>query len=464
MLRDWDEVFGVSNARASRYFDFDHMDSGVVASMLDAITRSALRFDGNEAYSDTLGENDCFKVHIEGYGTSGPRQVIEQIIEDTDLRGELRAITRDVLRNGDEFIEVQVDGTNIVGIVPYRVDQMVVRRDIKGRLEAGEDKDGPLAYRQYDSGRLAGAWFPHEMLHLKYMPSRKFSYSIKGFLDDYRAIYKKISWIEESMVIGRTSRSFPRLIHYVDVTNKSAQDAKKILSDYIRAFTRRILPSGASEKVPLTPDEDIFIATGMTAGPDGKPIAKLNRVEHIDPNVNGLANIQDVKMFRQQLFDRVPAAMLGVQEQNATTELTDQELAFGDLLGDLQRILECQLIRKLFDYGLKLKGYYGKVRYDITWPQSVGSPSWKLADAQFRLSLKARSEIEFKGMSRKFYLKRTYGMTDEQATDLLVEAEAEEKRFGPLKPGDTTGLIAKGSQSAGLDPVQDYINEITKNT
>jgi hypothetical protein len=465
-LTEWEEIFFLSQDRASRYSDFALMDEGHVAAMVDAVVRAALKFDGNEAPSDILSENDCFKVHMEGYGTSGPRQVIAQVLEDTDLRFELRSIARDTLVFGDVFLEILVDDNgNIVELMPYPTEQMVVKRNSRGRLEEGADEqERPLAYRQISpTGAVLGAWYPHEMLHIKYMPDKKLSYSRKSLLDDHRKTWKRVDWIEQSIVIGRVARAYLRLIHYIDVTNKSIQDARKMLSDYIRAFTMKVTPSGVAERSIKQPEEDVYVTTGYLPGPDGRPVAKLNRIDAVDPRNDGLANINDLKHFTSKMFDKVPGQMLGVQE-STSTELTDQELAFGDLVADLQKlVLEKQLIRKVFDYALRLKGYDPKkCPYVITWPSPIGTPSWRLADAQFRLSLKFASELENGATSRLHYRMRVYGETQEQAEAVLTQWEKELKRFGPINKGSDTALRVAGNQSAGLDPADEYINETVK--
>jgi hypothetical protein len=455
VLRDWEEVFYVSPDRQAAYADYRRMDQGIIETMLDTVTRAVLRFDGNEVGETVLSENDCFKVEFigTGYATSGPKQIIEQILLDTDLRGKLRAITRDVIRNGDEFVEVQADDNgNIVGIRSYPCEQIVVKRDEKGRLARGADENGnPLAYRQLSpTGQILGAWYPHEFLHLRYAPSDKSTYSTRSLISGYRALWRKITWVEESLVVARCTRSFPRLLHIIDVTNKSIQDAKKALMDYVRAFTRKILPSGVSDRAPMTPDEDVFVTTGYhsTGDPNKPPVPRLNKVELLDPHAQGLAEIADVKMLRQQLFDRVPAEMFGAQDQTPT-ELTSQQLAFGDLLGDIQRqILERQLIRPLFNMGLRLKGYDPrKVRYQVVWPSPIGTPSWMLSDAQYRSALRMVAELEHGATSRLHYRMRQYGETQEQAEEVLKRWEEENKRFGPMDKGSDSSLTVAGGQA-----------------
>ena len=462
---DWGESFTISEDRSARYADFDLMDTGLLHSMLNALVFTALTFDGNDSSSDdSLNINDCFKVQVDGYGSRGPRRVIEQVIDDTGVRSLMRPILRDTLKFGDSFIEPLFDDDSLVRLFPHRCTNMYINRDRKGNLDRGVDANGDgLAYQQKSSvGSVIAGWRPWEMMHVQFWPSIVSPYSEFSFLDGYRVAWKRIEWIEQSMVIARVTRAYPRNAWKVDLTGKSIEEGRRLMRNFVNAITRRTTPSGMMNKTPLSPEHDYFINSGYRPSPDNKSLYPLlNELQVIDPRIEGLANIQDVEYFLQKFFDRVPAEMLGYKGQRQQ-DLTMQEIVLASFVTYLQRqVLETQLLRPMFDMALKLKGYSG-TKYKVVWPSSTAGQSWKMADAGFRLALTFRSWVEAGGSSRKFWLKRVFNLSDEQAEEVLQQAEDERKRFGILDPGDTTGQIARGNQSAGLDIDDIVIDELKK--
>lgn len=459
LQREWNEAFSIAQDRQSAYTDYDKMDTGYISSILNAVVITALTFGDNDSPTDdVLAISNAFKVQIGGYASAGPAQVMRQVIEDTNLRRLLRPVLREVLKYGDAFIEPLVDGNgNLARLFPHHVRDITVNRDKKGDLELGSRNGQPLAYQQRnDTGTIIAGWYPHEMIHVKFWPSET-AYSEFSFISPYRNAWKRLDWIEQSMVVARVTRSFLRVIWKVDLTGKSVEEGRKLMRNFASAMTRRDTPSGTQNKTPLAPDEDYFLSRGYRTGPDNKMYESLTDAQIIDPRNEGLANIGDVKHFQNSLFDRVPAEMLGLPVQQ-NQDLSGQEVLFSSLIRNIQQeVLESQLVRPVFDIALRLKGYNPKsLKYKIVWPHPATSGNWKLADAQFRLTLAARGWLEMRGASRMFWLKRMFNLSDDQAAEVLNQVEDEEKRFGTLNPSDRTGQIAKGNMSADLG-IKDFL-------
>jgi hypothetical protein len=465
IAREWDEAFTISRDRTSRYDDFDRMDGAYIQGMLDEIVEAALTFDTNEDEAeDPLLTARAFKVDLSGYATSGPRQVIADTLESTNLRTKLFAITRDLLKYGDEFVEPLVDPSNtLVAIRSHNVRYLVVNLDEKGNLRTDTDLQGnPMAYQQKsaEGGVLAG-WYPNELFHLKLYPSDKAAYSLRSFLDGSRATWRRLDWMEQAVVVTRVTRAGPRGVHYVDLTGKSNEDAKKSFRDYMSAIVRRLTPGGTANKVPMQADEDYFIGQTYRTGPDNKLYPSLNRLEMLDPNLNGLGSIPDLRYIQQQLFTRISAEMLGLQEQRPS-DLTGQDIAFGRLVKYIQRdVLGPQLVRRTLDYALALKGYY-KVPYKLVWPVVTVGANWRTADSLFRISLAMRTLQESGNVDPRFALHYMFGLSEQEIDDVLSRAKEWRAEFGPLNPADKSGLIAKGNQSAGREEIDQVLEDILR--
>jgi hypothetical protein len=458
------EAFHVSNDRLSKLADYRVMDKGYIATLLDQIVAASLTFEGNSGpATDVLSENRCFKVELGGYGTSAPAQVIRQILVDTRLRQRLPRYARDLLRDGDLFLEPLIDDNgNLVDLFSYPASQIIVRRDNKGRLLTGtDDRGNALAYQQVDStGTVVASWHPHQLIHAKYDPVDSDAYSASSFLTRYRLLAKRIDWVESAMVTARLSRAWPRNKHLVDLTGKSNEEARKALERYVRSFTTKVTPNGIVSTVPLEPDSDIFVTKGYRTGPDQRLYPSLSDVELLDPNGSGFAADNDIRHLVNQLFDIVPAENLGLGERQSP-DLTGEDVAYSLFLKNFQYTLEDQIVRRILDLGLLLRGYRA-VPYALVFSQPTGSQSWKWADAQFRSSLAFRTELEAKATNRVEYLKRVRGYSEEQALAVLARYKEEEAEFGSLSPADKTGLIARGNMSAGLERDDDPVTEIIK--
>lgn len=463
LKREWDEAFSIDSSRSERYSDFRKMDQGIIATMISDLVAICLTFDGNSSITDdVLNISNAFKIQCDGYATSGPKQVIRQVLEDTNLRQLCRFALRDCIKFGDDFWEPLSDPHgNLVRLFPHHVADMVVTRTEKGDLDTGVDSNGfPKAYQQRsDVGAVVAGWYPGDIIHIKYWANPKFGYSEYSFLDQYRSIFKRLDWLEQSCVIARVTRSFPRMAWRIDLTGKSAEEGKKIMRNFANAVSRRETPSGMQSRSPLQPDEDYYISGGYRTGPDQKLYPILNSLDLIDPKNEGLANIQDITDLRNQLFSQVPSEMVGVQQQRPQ-DVTDQQIAMASFIKYLQtEVLEAQFIRPVIDRALWLKGYKNAVNYRVVFPSAGTHQSWKLADANFRLGLGFRTELESKVTNRIEYLTRKYGYTEDEAEAVLTRYEEEEKRFGSMSKGDQSSLQARGNQSAGLDEPGNAIRE-----
>jgi hypothetical protein len=451
LLGKWQEIFAIDNSRQSRYADFALMDKSYLGKILDHIVMSATTFEGNSgATDDPLSENRCFKVEIGGYATSGPAQVLRQVLVDTKFRSKYPRWARDAAKWGDKFIEPIFDGSTLVDLVGYPTSQIIVHRDGKGRLASGVDENGhPLAYQQINNaGTVVAGWYPHEMIHVRYSPSDEATYSACSFLDAYRQTFKRVEWLEQAMVIARIVRAYMRLVHEVDMTGKSTQEAKKQMEAYIRSFTTKVTPNGiVSDAVP-NPEQDYFVTKWHKTQQDGKMVESLGAIKALDPNGAAFAVTNDVDHFVNQYFDLVPAEDLGLGK-GVNPELDGQDIAFAHFIRNFQYTLEDQLIRRVFDIALIAKGYRN-VRYSIVHPQTLGSQSWKLADAQFRLALSMKTHLESGTSDPVFWMKRLFGLSEEQA-----KAEVEKGQTylaaHPVDKGTDTSLAVAGNQSASKD-------------
>lgn len=435
--------------RTARYADFNRMDSGDIAAMLDSVVNGALTFED-------VAEGRGFKIE-----SDLPK--IQALLNAAKEAGRLTETAdealRDMLKYGDAFAEPLFSGKQICGVQLYEPTQIYVNRNDKGQFPAGADSSGfPAAYQQRRQGAVVAGWYPWQLIHFKLYPSSKLTYSRKGLLDDLRSDWKKLQLIEQGMVTARVTRAYPRRLHMVDVTNKDRVEQERALTAYIARMTGRVFgkrPTNSDGLPVADVGEDLFIATGYTTGPDGKPLPKLNAVKTEDPAIAGLAAMDDVKYARQKVWSSVPSDTVGIQ-RNTSGDLDAQDLAYTRLLRQAQRQLERGL-RAILDQVLLANGYLPAVTpYRIVLPTVDIKASWKHADARFRASMTVRNVLEMGMASRRWAMKELYNLSDLEIDAILsqMEDEANNPIFAPVLPARNGQPSVGGSVGkAGNDEV-----------
>jgi len=165
--------------------------------------------------------------------------------------------------------------------------------------------------------------------------------------------------IEEGMTIGRLVRAYLRFIHYLDHTGKTTDERQTALDAYMKKLKRRKLESGSFTKHPLEVDEDLFLSVGYrqdTAAGELKP--SLSKIEAIDPQNRGLANINDVEYLRDKQFLRMSKELVGIRSDRE--DISQQDVASSRMFLFYQRLLTEDLIWPILRLGLLLKGYVAK--------------------------------------------------------------------------------------------------------
>lgn len=433
--------------RAARYRDFELMDTGDIAAMIDAVVDSALTFED-------VSTGRGFKIESDNPTVE---QILQTAVRVGDLQQLADEVCREMVKYGDAFVEPVFVGSEFVGAQTYAPSEITRTQDDKGRLVRGKDDDGfYVAFQQKRNGQVVAGWQPWEMIHFKFAPSRRLIYSAKSLLDDIRTDWKKLQLVEQGMVVARITRAYPRRVHYLDVTNKEKVEQEQLLTRYIARMTKKVLG-----RKPETEDgfpvadvsEDLYLTTGYMTGPDGKPVPRLNRVETEDPAIAGLAAMSDVEYLRGKLWSAVPSDVVGII-RNTLGDMNSQDVAYTRLVRRVQRQLEVGL-RALFDQILLTKGYLpGSVEYRVVLPTVDIKASWKHSDARFRASMTLRNYAEMGAISRRFMLRQAYNLSDLEIDRIWkeIESEATNPIFAPVLPArDGPPTIVGAINKAGND-------------
>lgn len=458
------QALGITGGSAARYLDFEQMDSGDIAALLDAVCDAALTFDESSTadYSE-VGRPKGFKIQSEKRATI---KNIEDILIKTKLKDKMWMYLRDGLKYGDIFLEFLADRKEgLVGLQSYAPSSIRVYTDDHNRLLTGTDSDSGFPYPyiqlqqvqgQVTSTKVAG-WAPWEMLHWKWMPHDRYAYSYKSLLDDYRPDWKKLVSLETAMVVARIVRAYTRNVHYLDTTGLPPAEQQRVLAEYVR---RTSFSNRRARNTTVAPDEELYMTTGYIADNSGHMHPRQSKIEVIDPKGNGLSRIADIEYQRRKLFSRVPGEVVGIQDNTLQSDITAQDLAFSRLIRYVQVRGE-ELVRDVVDTGLLLQGVDpANVRYDLVWPKTINS-NWKLADAQFRIAL-AMTAYANLGASREEIFGRAWNQSPPETEAMLKKWQDENDTYGAVNATDTNRTVG-GNQSTGLDKTaMDDIAEFLK--
>jgi len=447
MVRSWEETFLLGYSRKTRYEEYEMMDEAEVAAQLDAMVDAALVSDDGAFQGFRLETGAKY------------RGVLNDLIERTDSISLCRQILRDCLKMGDEFNELVIDDNlNIVRVQSVQCRQMYANVDEhnivkRGYVEVptlrGPAERLPAAYHQRnDSGQVVAAWLPWEMRHVKYRESTKKTYSDGSYLEPMRRPWHRLRMLEEGMVVARLVRAYMRLIHYLDETDKTPEEAEKDLNQYMKRMTQKKTSGDNLLRRPLEVDEDLFVTTGYTEDAQGGFQPKLTHIDTIDPSNSGLSQIDDIEYHLRKLFTRVSGEVVGLARDRE--DLSLQDIASSRLYQYCQQqILERQFLWPMFRLQLILKGYKPtKEEIKVVWPDVVIRSSWRFSDAFFRKAMAWRNHVEMTTVSRKTVAKQELGMSDEEWEAERKEIEDEAKTMPAIPQGSQAAQTTQGNRSA----------------
>lgn len=426
--RQWQELFFLNGARQARYKDYADMDVSYGEAMLDAFVDACLVSDD--------GKFQSFQVQAKGK----IQNVLDGLIESTNLTFFIRDVLRDVAKYGDNFIGYIWDSQfNIVDLDNPPPEQMFVFVDEHNRVLSGSELvNGQSVAKGYQQKNAAlttvAAWHPFEMLHLKWKPSKRLIYSQRSFFEGFRADWLKIKLIEESIVMHRVTRAAPRLAHMIDVTGKNNDEAKAAIEGYINDLRSRKLADGSTAQHMMSVDEDYVMSQTYRANAgDGKLYPALNDVKFLDPRNTGLQSLADLDYLRKKLFSRIPSEIVGVLSDRE--DISTQDIAASRLYSFAQYLLEHQFLRPLFDTQLLLRGFRPeKGDYELIFPNVQLRSSWRFADAQFRQSLADANDVEVGINNRKKIAQDKFGWTDAEWDAHVEQYKKEKDVFAPPEP------------------------------
>jgi hypothetical protein len=433
---------------------------------------------------DTIADNVCTSedgVQMSFQATSKDPKV-QAILDETNARADLHQKVKPLVRNGvkygDAFIEICVDDAMQLADAKQLPPKTMRRNtDIFGNLIPGEprysrdgkclNQVGECAYEQVDpadADKVLAAFHPLQIVHLR-MNWDGFSAYGRSHLRVTRHSWKKLRAIEESMIVGRLTRDYMKLIFYIDTTGLSQEEARKTIREFKNSVTTRGRIDRKGE-APMSVMTDFFMNNSYVRV-NGQAMENRSRIDVLDPKNEGLHNIDDVEYHHRKLIStlRVPPAHMGFERDlNAKATLTQQDVQYVRWLRSIQQLVG-QALEQIYDTALALNGIDPEeAEYRIAWPMLKATDELAAAQAYFN---RAQGNAIYLGGSQQnsvpvvdaqWVQDSDLDMTVEEKEDLnkrLLEAQAvqEQKAQEQAAQAHSQALeLTKAKTASGVPP------------
>ncbi len=269
-------------------------------------------------------------------------EILEELFFDRlDINSNIWSYTKNMCKFGDEFIEVIPDDKKkphyIVSLERVKKPERITRDERKGILKRfiWESSDNAVA-----ATHRKKVFQPWQMIHLK-IDDDDFDPYGKSILESGRKVWKRLSLMEDAMLVYRISRAPERRVFYIDVGTLSTKEANKYVDQLKRKFKKKqfINPSTGEidEKAnPLAVDEDFFIPVRQDS--------QGTRIETLPPGMN-LGEIDDVKYFKDQILKimGIPSGYITGPEGGGGYDpksfLSQQDIQFSRTIERIQKFI-----------------------------------------------------------------------------------------------------------------------------
>jgi Bacteriophage T4-like portal protein (Gp20) len=335
----------ISQDRIIRYTDFDMMDGTSDMNVaLDIYAEEATQTDPRTNRVVWIEAKDE-KIEAEGQAWCRRLRLDERSF----------GLARNIAKYGDlfEYLLISSEGVyNMQFIHPSRVGR--VETD---RLIGFSCPDlARLVLRAGGGGTQEEMFMPWDFVHLRMEVFDRESIYGKSYLEGLRKIWKELQILETMVAIFRVTKAVERKVFYVDVSDSSQQEVKKLMDTYRdhlkkNKFIDPITGDFRIDVNAITPLEDIIF-----------PIRGDNksRVENLtqSPDIGAL---EDLHYFRTKLRAGlgIPKAYFDQDTEgmgfHANQALALQDMRFSRKIQRLQRSVRAGLTRA-FAIHLTLKG------------------------------------------------------------------------------------------------------------
>jgi len=386
--------------RFHRYHDYELMDQ-------DPIVSSALDF-----YADESVRKD---EHGDVVTIKSPHASVERILKNLyndilNIEHNLRSWVREMVKYGDTYLKVDIDYSNkqsygvinVQPLSPYHVTR-VEGNDPSDPYEVTFQYDGPGGEEEF------GYW---ELAHFSLRDTQYAPYG-RSVLEGGRQTWRRLTMMEDAMLIHRLMRAPERRVFKIDVGNIEPKAVEPYINRTIEELKSQPLVD------PDTGEYDLdFNLMNMM---DDYYMPVRGRDDATEINTLGGLNwdgINDIEYLRQKLMSglRVPNAFLGYERDiEGKATLAQESIKFANMVEQIQKVMTSELTKigiiHLFSQGIRDERLVD-FKLGLTHPSHfVEEQRINILEQKYKLA----RDIEDRNLhSTDWIMKNVFNMTEEE--------------------------------------------------
>lgn len=333
----WGTGFSSSEIEANRkhlYDDYEVMDTdGIISSALDIYADEATTKDANGNLLTIKSDNPEIK------------KILYNLFYDViNIETNIWSWVRGACKYGDYVLYLVLkEGYGIVNVIP--IHPSVIER------EEGFDPVNPEKYRFRYTGDGRNASLNNndyleefEVAHIRILTDTNYLPYGRSLLEPGRKEYKKLTLLEDAMLLQRIMRAPERRIFKVDIGNIAPEEVDGFMNDFITHMKKVPYVDQATGEYNLQFNlmnmlEDIYMP--VRGGDTGTQIDTL-------PGLQNEGQIDDVEYIKSKLLAaiKIPKAWLGFDENvEGKATLAAEDIRFARTTERIQNFVVSELYK-----------------------------------------------------------------------------------------------------------------------
>lgn len=427
--------------RKERYDTYREMDQMVfIHRALETIVDDAVQRNDEGNVLKIMSDSEEIKERLE-----------DLFNNRLDFNKELWSIIYETIKMGDNFYEVIPDSyekpTKIAKIrylEPYKMERVEVNNKLAYFIYRDEVKDAKTNKKM---GEVEYRLQPWQILHFK-IDNKEFDPYGGSLLHSGVRTYRRLSLLEDVMVVYRLSRSPERRVFYVDVGQLSSIEAKRFLQKFRDNYrTQQFIDENGKinrRAQVLSVTSDIFIP--VREGGSGTKIDTLQ-------SGNALNSIDDLKYFKEEILMtmNIPPAYIGADADRSRGSLAMIDQKFSKYIERIQGNI-INLISKLAALDLFFAGYKKEDLYNFKLELTPPSNVKEITDLEFfnqKIGL-ISNLVQLNLFPTKWVLKKVLRLSDKEIADIMLFKELEDQKKNNMGLQGQDMSMAGGAGGIGM--------------
>ena len=471
-----DNALVTSGNRKSRYKEYNQMCSVPELNL------------GVNIYADNATQYDAAKNVLKVLSKN------QKIIEDLNdlffnrlnINANLWSYAHNLCKFGDEFLEIILDdkSKNILSLERIKKPENFFRKEKNNRLEGfvytydrnttyGRSYGNTTYGRSGENSDKVETFEPWQIVHFR-IDNDEFDPYGKSILESGRRTFKRLTLMEDAMLIYRISRAPERRVFYIDVGTLSTKDSNYYIEQLKRKFKKKTFVNPRTGEInekanPMSVDEDFFIPVRQDS--------QGTRIETLPPGAN-LGEIDDIKYFKNMILKTlgIPSGYLGSQTEGVTYDpksyLSNQEIQFSRTIERVQKFI-INGLEKIAIIELILHGYNSEdlknFQISLTPPSNVDQlVDIEIMNNQFSLIQSIKGIIGSDGipfLPDSWIYKNVLGLSESEISNIKLQNQIQMQMQDMVKNNNADNMgIQNNFNSSPMEAGGPDINSEPVNT